>query len=239
MTFLLCIRAYGRSCADSGFAAGGERVVNMGQLNNASLLKDLVLGYLGAAMLDPLLSITDNRTTNKQVAVNLAILFGIFWWIYVISDAFDSSDTTYGFKYAALRDSDDVTADPEKYKWLHVASAKKAAHDDRAALTGSFARDLALWFVLACIGAAFAGSVTHRDAMHAWSIAILWVILHHRCRRATVWSAPYFVTLFLPSQALLPMEYCLPLQNMDDLKMVQSWRAFIKRRCGIDITIQA
>ena len=54
----------------------------------------------------------------------------------------------------------------------------------------------------------------------------------------------YFHTLFAPSTALLPLEYCLNLidQEMigdDGLEDLTKWRAFIKAESGVELTIEA
>ena len=42
--------------------------------------------------------------------------------------------------------------------------------------------------------------------------------MHHQARAATSWGSGYFSTFLMPSAALLPLEYCLPL--MGDLDIV-------------------
>ena len=94
---------------------------------------------------------------------------------------------------------------------------------------GSLFADMALWFMLACSFAAFTGVVSHRDVIHSHSICILWAILHHMSRRATAWRGTgYFHTLFAPSAALLPLEYCLNLieqvrSTFHDLPLTFHW----------------
>merc|ERR1719382_1949482 len=110
----------------------------------------------------------------------------------------------------------------------------------KAKLAFAIHLDIALWFQLACILAAFAKLVTHRDVMHAWVIVMLWTVLHHACRRATAWGSGYAASLILPSAALMPLEWCLPLRDTADgvgsFEDVCKWHAFIKERCGVDLT---
>ena len=127
--------------------------------------------------------------------------------------------------------------------WL---KRSKNAHDEGAELRGSFLRDLALWSMLGCSFFAFFGVVSHRDVIHSHAILIMWVILHHMSRRATAWRGTgYFHTLFAPSTALLPLEFCLNLidQEMigdeDGIEDLDKWRSFIKAESGVDLTIEA
>jgi hypothetical protein len=105
-------------------------------------------------------------------------------------------------------------------------------------------KDVALWFLLACIFAAWLpGIVTHRDVLHAYVIVFLWAIMHHSCRQATSWSAGYLSTFIFPSTALMPLEYCLPLMDVadfvEDLEFVESYREFILERTGVELIIEA
>ena len=89
--------------------------------------------------------------------------------------------------------------------------------EEKAGLVGSASKDVALWFLLAAIVAAWLpGVVTHRDVLHAYAICFLWLIMHHQCRAATSWGANYVVSLLMPSVALMPLEYCLPLMDTGD-----------------------
>ena len=50
------------------------------------------------------------------------------------------------------------------------------------------------------------------------------------------------VSLIMPSVALMPLEYCLPLMDtgdcIEDLESLENWRSFIKDRTGVEITIE-
>ena len=88
--------------------------------------------------------------------------------------------------------------------------------------------------------------LSHRDVIHSHAFLIMWVILHHMSRRATAWRGTgYFHTLFAPSTALLPLEFCLNLidQEMigdeDGIEDLDKWRSFIKAESGVDLTIEA
>ena len=161
---------------------------------------------------------------------------------------------------------EEAKSEPQKYDWLRIRPKEEDAASERRTLAGSIRRDIALWFSLASIVAAWLpGPVTHRDALHAYAIVILWIVLHHSCRRATTWCPryatknneksgeklclicnnivrnSYFVTLMFPSTALMPMEYCLPLMDtfdfVDDLELVDSYRQYVVERTGVQLTI--
>lgn len=84
----------------------------------------------------------------------------------------------------------EADADPDTYHWLNMKPKEQDKTDERNAMVGSVQRDIALWFSLASIGAAWLpGPVTHRDVMHAYAIVFFWSFLHHACRQATTWSA--------------------------------------------------
>jgi len=85
---------------------------------------------------------------------------------------------------------EEAEADPKKYEWLRMRPKEEDAASERGTLAGSVRRDVALWFSLASIAAAWLpGPVSHRDVMHAYAVSILWLTVHHACRRATTWSA--------------------------------------------------
>ena len=124
--------------------------------------------------------------------------------------------------------------------WLKVHGT---AANESDGLRGSFTADLSLWFMLACSFAAVCGVVSHRDVIHSHAVIILWVILHHMTRAATAWRGTgYLHTLFTPSAALLPLEYCLNLTDQemvgdDGLDDLAEWREFIERETGVKLTI--
>ena len=220
----------------------GERVLNMSNLNNAKLFKEVFLAYLNAALLEPVLAIVSGNesTTGPQVAINLLTLGSIFWWIWLITDAFDYGDVAQQFKYQQFEG--EVSANPKKYAWLKLRKASSIIKEERRSLVGTLQRDVALWFMLCCIAAAWLpGVVTQRDVLHAYAVAFLWTILHHSCRSATTWGTPYLVSLLLPSAALMPLEYCLPLQDVmdcvEDLDSLADWRQFIQDRTGVSLII--
>ena len=130
-------------------------------------------------------------------------------------------------------------------KWLKRAKGE-AAHDEGTELKGSFMRDLSLWFMLLCSFLACCGVVQHREVIHSHAIVFLWALLHHKARAATAWRGTgYFHTLFAPSTALLPLEFCLNLidQEMvgdeDAIEDLDKWRTFIKAESGVELSIEA
>ena len=135
---------------------------------------------------------------------------------------------------------------PKTPAWLKLGARdeKRADRAERRSLTGgAAARDVALWFMLGCLGAAAAGAVTHRDVVHSYAVVALWVVLHHQTRKVTVWGGRYWTTLLFPSAALAPLEYAIPLADPElageDLAALGEWRAFIIERCGVALDIEA
>jgi hypothetical protein len=89
---------------------------------------------------------------------------------------------------------DEAKGQPKILAWLKMRPKDEDAASERRTLAGSVRRDVALWFSIASIGAAWLpGPVKHRDVMHAYAIVCLWLVLHHLCRRATAWSTGYVV----------------------------------------------
>lgn len=179
---------------------------------------------------------------TTHIVINLLSLFSICWWTYLITDAFAFEDVTQFFKYHTyLREEYDE--DPKRYPWFRFKDRNEDAEVERLALSGMIRKDVALWFLLACILAAWVpGLVTHRDVLHAYVIVILWIAMHHYCRQATAWTNNYFATLLFPSTALMPMEYCLPLMDVadtvEDLEFVEKYREFIIERTGVELVIE-
>lgn len=149
----------------------------------------------------------------------------------MLTDAFDTSDTAASFVY-----NKKLTV-----KHVFLKRMPRSKLDEQKTLAGSMSRDAALWFCILGIFAAFAGIVTHREVVHSWAVVLMWTVLHHNARLATSWGAGYFTTLLMPSAALLPLEYCLPL--MGDLDIVgddegmADWHEFVKAQTGINLLI--
>jgi hypothetical protein len=218
--------------------------LNMAALNRVNLFKECFLAYVNAGMLEPILAIAsaDYDVSTKSLMINLAQLLGLFSWLYLLSDAFDISDTQQAFIYW-----DRITDCGQKKdlpSWLKRAKGQ-AAHDEGIDLSGSLYRDLALWSMLGCSFGACCGVFSHRDVIHSHAIIIMWVGLHHQARKATAWRGTgYFHTLFAPSTALLPLEFCLPLQDPemvgdeDAIGDLEKLRAFIKAESGVELSIE-
>jgi len=216
----------------------GVRTLDVGALNRVVASKEIMWAYLNAGVLEPLLTIAGSEDiTEKQLIVNCLQLAGLMFWIYLIFDAFDTSDVQQAFVYRKLKKS---AADTQP--WLTIQSLKHKRAGVMSDLSGTMQRDLALWFVLSGIFAAWAGVVSHREVIHSYVVVGLWIILHHQSRRATAWGAGYFHTLFSPSATLMPMEYCLLLTDADsieDLDTLSEWRNFIAEESGISLDIRA
>lgn len=208
-----------------------------------NLFKEVFLAYLNASILEPILAIGGLEEADPtQIVISLLSLGSICWWIYLITDAFSFEDVTQFFKYHVdLREEYDE--EPERYPWFRLKDRNKDAEVERGALSGMIRKDVALWFMLACILAAWLpGIVNHRDVLHAYVIVCFWIVLHHYCRQATSWRTNYLVTLLFPSTALMPMEYCLPLMDVadtvEDLAFVERYREFILERTGVEMIIE-
>ena len=239
MVIILYVRKVGRHAARKALEDKGARALNIGALTTAASFKDVFMAYLNAAILEPLLSIAgDDDDTSKKLMVDLLQLFSLVFWTYILTDAFDTADVaaSFVFRFKIAKDEE-----ASKLKFLKLQKQRLAA--ERGGLAGSLSRDAALWFNLLGIGLAFAGVVTHRDVVHSWAILILWTIMHHLAVSATSWGAGYFATFLMPSAALLPLEWCLPL--MGDLDVVadgeslQEWHAFVSEQTGITLQLDA
>lgn len=234
LALLLYVRISGRQAMKDALGAkNATRALDISALAQVTLVKEVFMAYLSAAILEPLLSIanTESNATGKELFVTVMELLSLIFWFYMLTDAFDTSDTAASFVY-----NKKLTV---KHAFLKRLPRNKL--DERNTLAGSMSRDVALWFCLLGIFSAFAGVVTHRDVVHSWAVVLLWTILHHNARLATSWGAGYFTTLLMPSAALLPLEYCLPL--MGDLDIVgddegmADWHAFVKAQTGINLLI--
>ena len=240
MVFIFLIRLFTASRLQ---ALSGKHTLDLSALNDACMYKEVFLAYLNAALLEPVLAIGGmQEVVGRELVVNMFTLGSICWWTWMVTDAFDYTDVAQHFKYHV--DLREEALGKSKYDWLQLKSIEEDAKSERQTLIGSVKRDIALWFCLACIGAAWLpGAVSHRDVMHAYAIVILWIITHHNCRRATTWSAGYFVTFLFPSSGLMPMEFCLPLMDtfdfVDDIDSVSSYRDYLKERTGVDLIIRS
>ena len=103
---------------------------------------------------------------GPQLIINTLTLGSIFWWIWLVTDAFDFGDVAQQFKYSNF--VGEVKNNPQKYTWLRLTKAGAAATAERQGLVGSFTKDVALWFMMACIVA-------------AWYVAVAHVELHVLC----------------------------------------------------------
>jgi len=222
----------------------GEHVLDIRALNDVSMFKEVFLAYLNAAVLEPILSIGGMEETKaSDVIINIFTLGSICWWIWLLTDAFDFTDVMQHYKFhVELRE--DAEKDPKRFSWLRLKSMDEDAIKEKKSLAGTLTIDVALWLSIACIGAAILpGVVTHRDAMHAYVVFVLWAILHHLCRKATCWSSGYLVTFLFPSTALMPLEYCFPLMDVadtvEDLAFVEVYREFVIKRTGVELIIES
>ena len=225
-------------------ALQGEHTLDLSALNDSSLYKEVFIAYLNAAILEPVLTIGGSETLkSSELIINILTLISICWWIWIITDAFDFTDVMQYYKFHVDL-QEEFDADPKRFPWLRLKGLDGDV--ERSTLVGSYHRDIALWFLLACIAAAcLPGVVTHRDVLHAYVICIAWALLHHSCRKATgSWTSSGYLTTFLfPSSAMMPLEYCLPLMDVadtvEDLEFVESYREFVQQRTGVELTIES
>ena len=219
-----------------------KAVLNLHALNRANVFKECFLGYVNAAMIEPILAISsaDYDASLRPLYLNVLQLLGLFSWLYLLWDAFDIADTQQAYVYwVRVRKCGEVKSLPA---WFKNARATAEADEVR----GSAMRDVSLWFMVACSMLACCGLVSHRDVMHSHTVVLLWLVLHHLTRNATAWRGTgYWHTLFSPSAALLPLEYCLVLIDQDmisdeaGLEDIATIRQFIKDQSGVELTIIA
>jgi len=221
----------------------GEHLLDLSALNDALLFKEVFLAYLNAAVLEPILSIGGMDEMSIPIVIDLLTLVSICWWIWLITDAFDFQDVTQYYKYH-VDIKKEKGEDSKRYSWLKLRDLDKDSRVERNILSGSTKRDVCLWFMIACVGLPWLpGAVKHRDVLHAYVIVFCWTIMHHLCRRATVWSTGYLTTFFFPSTALMPLEYCLPLMDVadtvEDIEWLENYRKFLIERTGVELIIQS
>ncbi|KAG7344775.1 hypothetical protein IV203_032306 [Nitzschia inconspicua] len=229
----------------------GQHVLNIHNLNDVLLIKEVFLAYLNAAILEPILSIgnldsssSSSSTYTIQVITNLFELLSLCWWVWLVTDAFDCNDVMFQYKFH-YEFRPEIEGSPNKFSFLRLRDRHQEARSERKEFLGSIQRDVALWFSLAAIGTAWilpGKGVSHTDVLHAYVIVILWTVIHHYLRRATCWGSSYFYTFIFPSTALMPMEYCCPLMDtadiVGDVEFVATYREFLHDRTGVELIIE-
>lgn len=221
-----------------------KHVLNFTALNEAILYKELFLAYLGAALLEPVLAIAGmEEAEGWQLVINSVTLLAICWWIWILNDAFDFNDIVQAYKY---RIDFGAGIQEQNVDWIEfgTTTTSRGRGLARRGLASNIRRDIMLWFMLACITAAWIPStIGQRDVMHAYVILLLWTLMHHTCRRAISGDRSYLFTYFSPSAALMPLEYCLPLADVEntveDLDFVVSYREYIKNETGVALILQS
>jgi len=246
LTFIACITALRVLGVQRISLLRGEHILNVRALNEASLYKEVFLAYLNAALLEPVLAIAGmEEVAGEELVISILTLVSICWWIWLVTDAFDFADVLQHYKFhgdIAKEIKNTTTKDkPLDLKWMRLVDTCNAG--EKESLRGCIQKDVALWFMLCCIGAAWMpGVVNHRNVTHAYVVVILWIILHHSCRRTTTWSGGYLVTLLFPSAALMPLEYCLPIMDVadcvTDLEFLINYREYVRERTGVELIIE-
>mmetsp|Transcript_16917 Transcript_16917/g.20101 ORF Transcript_16917/g.20101 Transcript_16917/m.20101 type:complete len:282 (-) Transcript_16917:485-1330(-) len=242
LTFISCITALRYLGVQRLSLLRGEHILNVKYLNEANLYKEVFLAYLNAALLEPVLAIGGmEEVVGEELVISILTLVSICWWIWLVTDAFDFSDVMQHYKFHVDIAKELRTTETPSLKWVRLVNKDNAG--EKESLVGCLQKDVALWFMLSCIGAAWMpGVVSHRNVMHAYVVVILWILLHHSCRRATTWSGGYFVTFLFPSAALMPLEYCLPIMDVadcvTDLEFLISYREYVQDRTGVELIIE-
>ena len=232
LTVLLASRIHARA------RSSRVRKLDLAAMDNVLLFKEVMMAYLNAAILEPLLSLCSSELQTKDLLMNLCELLGLFWWTHLITDAFDVGDVIQSKTFDTMQRT--CTIKKTSPAWLTFAPRSKAQLRDLG--IGALDRDIALWFMLVCIFAACCGFVEHADVVHSWAVVVLWFLLHHLSFHTTSWRGSYLSTLLSPSAALLPLEWCIPLTDPElcaDFESLDQWRQFISSRCGVDLDITA
>jgi hypothetical protein len=171
----------------------GEHVLNIHNLNDVNLIKEVFLAYLNAALLEPLLAIAgldpeeEGKAYRIKLLANFFELFSLCWWIWLVTDAFDFNDVMFQYKFH-YEFREEIQSD-KRFNFIRLRDRHAECQSERQAFLGSLRRDIALWFMLGSIASAWLpGAVTHKDVMHAYVVVCMWFILHHYLRRATCWG---------------------------------------------------
>ena len=169
----------------------GEHVLNIHNLNDVNLVKEVFLAYLNAALLEPLLTIAgldpEEESYRIKLLANSFELFSLCWWIWLVTDSFDFNDVMFQYKFH-YEFREEIESD-KKFNFIRLRDRNAESQSERQAFLGSLRRDIALWFMLGSIASAWLpGAVTHKDVMHAYVVVCMWFILHHYLRRATCWG---------------------------------------------------
>eukprot|EP00757_Euglenozoa_sp_SAG-D1_P005859 gene5859-2492_t len=179
------------------------------------VFKECFMGYLGAAILEPILSIANKETISLENCVfNLLMLFGLFSWTALLADAFDDNDVRQGFVYRAIVNEKDEDVE----KFLTVKKIK----DDGA--IGIFLRNSCLYFQLICLVLPFFGFGNVTDTLHCYVILVLWSVMHY-CSRKAIQRADWgsaLVTFFFPGTILMNLEYCVGITNAEAVEDADS-----------------
>ena len=160
-------------------------VLDLKALNRVNMVKECFLAYVNAGMLEPILAIAsaDYDVSLRSAYLNLLQLAGLFSWLYLLTDAFDISDTQQLYVYWVRVRKEGASKLPSWYQPTRSTEAEE--------VKGTLMRDVSLWFMLACSALAFAGLVSHRDVIHSHAVILLCVVLHprnhHQTRKATAW----------------------------------------------------
>ncbi|KAL3916247.1 MAG: hypothetical protein SGARI_007996, partial [Bacillariaceae sp.] len=86
VTFILMLLGFRLLTSPTTKTLSGEHILNMHHLNDAILIKEVVLAFLNAAILDPILAIGDLENGSQdfwiKLMTNIFELMSLCWWIF-------------------------------------------------------------------------------------------------------------------------------------------------------------
>jgi len=147
VSLLFYVRVVGYGEMRKALAAKGARPLNISALARVAMFKEVFLAYLNAALLEPLLSIANTDygdDTRNEVGISVVQLLGLVFWTYMITDAFDTSDTAASFvyRYKVAKEKAEAqeaakagAADPLPF----LKITKRKIGEERSSLAGSCA----------------------------------------------------------------------------------------------------
>jgi hypothetical protein len=100
VAMLLSLRLLTTTKGSSTQTLSGQHVLNIHNLNDVVLIKEVFMAYLNAAILEPILSIGSLEAGQDRLKVitNLFELLSLCWWVWLVTDAFDCNDVMFQYK---------------------------------------------------------------------------------------------------------------------------------------------
>jgi hypothetical protein len=102
-------------------ALQGQHVLDLSSLNSTVMYKEIFMAYLSAAILEPIMSISDMESSgmSSELIINIFTLGSICWWMWMVTDAFDHADVMQQYKYQ-VELKVDADADPKRFWWFQL-----------------------------------------------------------------------------------------------------------------------